>query len=60
MYFREAEKEAVQEELRYREEEENSNKAKEIGSTVKTNADHVYKELASVVLERKPNLIPQK
>jgi hypothetical protein len=39
----EAEKEAVQEELRYREEEENSNKVKEIGSVVQANADHVYK-----------------
>ncbi|EPB92574.1 hypothetical protein HMPREF1544_00587 [Mucor circinelloides 1006PhL] len=54
----EAEKEAAEEEIRYREEEANSGKAKELGSIVKASADHAYKELSSVVLERKSTLTP--
>ncbi|GAN07278.1 hypothetical protein MAM1_0155d06774 [Mucor ambiguus] len=52
----ETEKEAAEEEIRYREEEANSGKAKELGSVVKASADHAYKELSSVVLERKSTL----
>ncbi|KAK4512136.1 uncharacterized protein ATC70_013379 [Mucor velutinosus] len=54
----EAEKEAAEEEIRYREEEANSGKAKELGSIVKASAHHAYKELSSVVLERKSTLTP--
>ncbi|KAG2202429.1 hypothetical protein INT46_001325 [Mucor plumbeus] len=54
----EAEKEAAEEEIRYREEEANSGKAKEVGSIVKSSANHAYKELSSIVLERKSNLTP--
>ncbi|KAI8977294.1 hypothetical protein BDF20DRAFT_557765 [Mycotypha africana] len=49
----EAEREAEEEEMRYQEEKADTGKAKEVGSTVKSNADHLYKELASIVLERK-------
>ncbi|CEP09081.1 hypothetical protein [Parasitella parasitica] len=52
----EAEKEATEEEIRYREEEANSGKAKELGSIVKASAEHAYKELSSIVLERKSTL----
>jgi hypothetical protein len=41
--FSEAEKEAAEEEIRYREEEANSGKAKEAGSLVKASADFAYK-----------------
>ncbi|KAF1801112.1 hypothetical protein FB192DRAFT_1448438 [Mucor lusitanicus] len=54
----ETEKEAAEEEIRYREEEANSGKAKELGSIVKASADHAYRELSSVVLERKSTLTP--
>ncbi|KAI9480583.1 MAG: hypothetical protein EXX96DRAFT_563373 [Benjaminiella poitrasii] len=54
----EVEKEAAEEEDRYREELANSGKAKEVGSLVKANADYVYKELSTIVLERKPTLTP--
>ena len=39
--YSDAEKEAVEEETRYR--EEDSRKAKEVGSLVKSNADYAYK-----------------
>ena len=42
-YNSETEKEAAEEEIRYREEEANSGKAKELGSIVKASADHAYK-----------------
>jgi hypothetical protein len=41
--FSEAEKEAAEEEIRYREEEANSTKAKESGSLVKASADYAQK-----------------
>ncbi|KAI7889883.1 uncharacterized protein EV154DRAFT_268337 [Mucor mucedo] len=53
----EAEKEAAEEEIRFREEEANSAKAKETGSFVKANADYAYKQLSSIVLEQKPTSI---
>ncbi|KAI8097820.1 uncharacterized protein B0P05DRAFT_522207 [Gilbertella persicaria] len=51
-----AEKEAVEEENRYQ--EENSGKAKEIGSVVKANAQHAYKALSSVIIDYKSTLTP--
>ncbi|GAA5813535.1 hypothetical protein MFLAVUS_007014 [Mucor flavus] len=53
----EAEKEAAEEEIRFREEEANSAKAKETGSLVKMNAEYAYKQLSSIVLEQKPVLM---
>jgi hypothetical protein len=41
--FSEAEKEAAEEEIRFREEEANSAKAKETGSLVKASAEYAYK-----------------
>ncbi|KAI8642273.1 hypothetical protein BD408DRAFT_185686 [Parasitella parasitica] len=51
----ETEKEAAEEENRYRE-EAGSGKAKELGSSVKESADRAYKELSSIVFERKSTL----
>ncbi|KAI7903118.1 uncharacterized protein BX663DRAFT_509613 [Cokeromyces recurvatus] len=55
----EVEKEAVEEENRYKEELADTGKAKEIGSLVKASADHVYNELATITFERRPTLLSQ-